>query len=67
MIIVIVTNDHLLNLAKLAHLAPEILVESIEVVLQLTSVHLDLRIVGWVLVQVGEKDGLRVGRLDMFP
>jgi len=65
-IIVIITNDDLLRLAILAHLAPEILVESIEVVLQLTRVHLVLGIVGWVLVQVGKEDGLRVGGLDVF-
>lgn len=35
-------------------------------VLQLTGVHLVLRIVGWVLVQVGQEDGLRVGWLDVF-
>ena len=49
-IIIVITNHHLLDLAKLAHLAPEVLVESIKVVLQLARVHLVLRVVGGVLV-----------------
>jgi hypothetical protein len=57
-VIVIITHNHLLNLPKLAHLAPEILIESIEMVLQLARIHLVLRIVCWVLVQVGQEDGL---------
>jgi hypothetical protein len=65
-IIIIITNNHFLNLPKLTHLAPEILIKSIEVILQLTSIHLVLGIVGGVLVQVWEEDGLRVGRLDVF-
>jgi hypothetical protein len=36
------------------------------VILKLRWVHLVLRIVGGVLVEVGEEDGLRVGWLDMF-
>ena len=52
-IIIIITNHHLLHLAVLAHLAPEILIEGVEVVLQLAGVHLVLGVVGWVLVQVG--------------
>jgi hypothetical protein len=35
-------------------------------ILQLRGVHLVFRVVCWVLVEVGEEDGLRVGRLDMF-
>ena len=35
-------------------------------VLELARVHLVLGIVGGVLVQVGEKDRLRVGGLDVF-
>lgn len=65
-IIVIITHNQFLELAVLAHLAPHILVESIEVVLQLARVHLALRVVGWVLVHVGHQDGLRVGWLDVF-
>jgi hypothetical protein len=65
-IIVIITDDHLLNLPKLAHLAPEVLVESVKVVLQLTRVHLVLWVVGRVLIQVWEEDGLAVGGLDVF-
>jgi len=66
MIIIIITNDNLFNFPKLAHLAPEVLVESVEVVLQLAGVHLDLRVVGGVLVQVGEQNRLAVGGLDVF-
>jgi hypothetical protein len=36
------------------------------VVLQLARIHLVLRVVGWVLVQVWEEDGLAVGGLDVF-
>lgn len=57
-VVVVVTDYHLLYLAVLAHLAPEILVECVEVVLQLTGVHLGLRIIGRVLVEIGEQDGL---------
>lgn len=35
-------------------------------VLQLAGIHLVLRIVGWVLVEVGEEDCLRVGGFDVF-
>lgn len=65
-IIVIVANNHLLDLAILAHLAPKVLVKGIEVVLQLARIHLVLRIVGRVLVQVRQQDRLRVRRLDVF-
>ncbi len=65
-IIIVVTDHNLLRFAILAHLAPEVLVESIEVVLQLAGIHLVLGIVGWVLVEIGEEDGLRVGGLDVF-
>lgn len=59
-VIIIITHNYLLYLAKLAHLAPEILVKGIEMILQLRSVHLDLGVVGGVLVEVGKEDGLRV-------
>lgn len=36
-------------------------------VLQLTGVHLVFGVVGRVLVEVREEDGLRVGGFDMFP
>ena len=65
-IVIVITNDHLLRLAILAHLAPEVLVEGVEVVLQLAGIHLVLGVVGRVLVQVGQQDGLRVGGLDVF-
>ena len=65
-IIVIVANHHLFNLAILAHLAPKVFVKGVEVILQLRWVHLILRVVGGVLVEVGQEDRLRVGGLDMF-
>lgn len=65
-IIIIVTDDHLLHLSVLAHLAPKVLVESVEVVLQLARVHLVLGVVRRVLVQVRQQDRLRVGGLDVL-
>lgn len=65
-IVIVVAYHNLLDLAVLAHLAPEILVEGVEVVLQLARVHLVLGVVGWVLVQVRQQDRLRVRRLDVF-
>ena len=59
-IIIIITHNHLLDLAELAHFAPEVLVKGIEVVLQLASVHLVLRVVRWVLVEVWEQNCLAV-------
>lgn len=66
MIIVIITNHDLLRLAVLAHLAPKVLVEGVEVVLQLARVHLVFGVVGRVLVEVWEEDGLRVGGFDVL-
>lgn len=65
-IVIVIANHHLLRLAVLAHLAPKVLVEGVEVVLQLARVHLVFRIVGRVLVEVGEEDRLRVGGLDVL-
>ncbi len=65
-IIIIITHDHLLHLPVLAHLAPEILVEGVEVVLQLARVHLVLGVVRRVLVQVRQQDGLRVRGFDVL-
>ena len=59
-IIVVVAHDDLLRLAVLAHFAPKVLVEGVEVILQLARVHLVLGVVGRVLVQIGQEDGLRV-------
>lgn len=53
-VIVIIANDNLLNLAIFAHFAPDILIKSIKVVLDLHRVHLILRVVCWVLVKVGQ-------------
>jgi hypothetical protein len=59
-VVVIVADYDLFNLAVLAHLTPEVLVEGVKVVLQLLGVHVALRVVCGVLVEVGEEDGLRV-------
>jgi len=66
MIIIIITNHDLLNLSKLTHLTPKVFIKSIKVILQLRSIHLVLGIVGGVLVEVGQQDGLAVGGLDVF-
>ena len=65
-VIIIITNNHLLNLPKLAHLAPKVLIKRIKVILQLTCIHLILRIIGRVLVEVGQENGLGVRGLDVF-
>ena len=67
-IVVIIAHHHLLDLAVLAHLAPEVLVEGVEVVLELLGVHAALEgvVVGRVLVHVREEDGLGVGGLDVL-
>ena len=57
-IIVVVAHDHLLRLAILAHFAPKVLVEGVEMVLQLRGVHLVFGVIGRVLIEVGKKDGL---------
>ena len=53
-IIVIVTNYHFLNLPKLAHLTPKVLIKRIKVILQLTRIHFVFGIIGRVLVKVWE-------------
>ena len=65
-IVVVIANHHLLRLAVLAHLAPKVLVEGVEVILQLARVHLVLGVVGRVLVQVRQEDGLGVGGFDVL-
>lgn len=65
-VIVVVANDEFLQLAVLAQLAPNVLVEGVKVVLQLRGVHPVLGVVGGVLVEVGHEDGLAVGGLDVF-
>lgn len=57
-VVVIVAHDYLLDLAVLAHLAPEVFVECVKVVLHLAGVHLVLGVVGGVLVEVWEEDRL---------
>ena len=66
MIVIVVADDDFLDLAVLAHLGPEVFVEGVEVVLELGGVHFVLRVVGRVLVEVGQEDGLGVGGLDVF-
>lgn len=65
-VVVVVAHDDLLDLAVFAHLAPDVLVEGVEVVLQLARVHLALGVERRVLVQVREEDRLGVGRLDVL-
>jgi len=60
MVIVVITNYHLFHLTVLAHLAEEILVKRVKVVLQLRGVHLVFGVEGRILVEVGEEDCLRV-------
>lgn len=66
MIIIIVTDNELLELTVLAKFTPNILVESVEVVLELRRVHSVLGVVCRVLVQVWHEDGLTVGRFDVL-
>lgn len=66
-VVVVVAHDELLELAVLAHLAPYVLVEGVEVVLQLRRVHAVLGVEGRVLVQVRHQDRLAVRRLDVLP
>ena len=65
-VVVVVAHHHLFNLAELAHLAPEVLVEGVEVILELRRCHARLAVVGGVLVEVGEEDCLAVGGLDVL-
>lgn len=65
-VIIVITNNQFLEFAIFAHLAPYVLVESVEVILQLAGVHLVLGIVGRILVHVGHEDGLRVRGLHVF-
>jgi hypothetical protein len=65
-VVVVVAHYQLLDKSVLAQLAPNVLVEGVEVHLHLLRVHLVLRIVCRVLVQVREQDGLAVRGLDVF-
>lgn len=65
-VVVIVADHELLELAVLAHLAPDVLVKGVEVVLELRGVHAVLGVEGGVVVQVGHQDRLRVRRLDVL-
>jgi len=66
-VIVIVAHDQLLDLAVLAHLAPDVLVKGVEVVLELRSVHSVLGIEGRVLIKVGHQNRLGVGGFHVLP
>ena len=57
-VIIVIANDDLFNLAKLAHFAPKVLVKGVKVVLQLGGIHLALWIVGRVLIQVWQENRL---------
>lgn len=65
-VVVVVADYELLELTVLAQLAPNILVKSIKVVLQLRRVHAVLGVVRWVLVQVRHQDRLAVRGLDVL-
>ena len=67
MVVVVVADDDLLDLAVLAHFAEEVLVEGVKVVLQLRRIHLVLRVERRVLVQVWQQDRLAIRRLHVFP
>jgi hypothetical protein len=65
-IVVVVADHNLLNQPILAELAPDVLVERVEVVLELRRVHLVVWEKGWVQVKVREEYRLGVGRFDML-
>ena len=65
-VVVVVADYELLELTILAQLAPNILVKSIKVVLQLRRVHAVLGVVRRVLVQVRHQDRLTVRGLDVL-
>lgn len=65
-VVVVVAYYQLLELAVLAQLAPDVLVECVKVVLQLRWVHSVLGVVGRVLIQIGHENGLAVRWLDVF-
>jgi hypothetical protein len=65
-IVVVVAYNQLLDQPVLAQLAPDVLVKGVKVHLHLLRVHLVLRVVRRVLVQVGQQDRLRVRRLDVL-
>ena len=66
MVIVIVAHYDLLHFAVLAHLAPQVLVEGVEMVLELGGIHARFVVVGRILVEIWHEDCLGIGGLDMF-
>jgi len=65
-IVVVVAYYELFDESVLAQLAPDVLVEGVEVHLHLLGVHLVLWVVRRVLIQVRQQDGLAVRGLDVF-
>jgi hypothetical protein len=65
-VVIVVADDDFFDEAVLAHLAPKVLVEGVEVALQLLRAHIVVLVIGRVLVEVREEDGLRVRGLDML-
>lgn len=65
-IVIVIAHDDLFRLPIFAHLAPEVFVEGIKVILQLRGVHLIFGVIGRVLVEVWEENGLGVRGLDVF-
>ena len=65
-VIVIITHDDLFGLAILAHLAPEVFVKGIEMILKLTGVHLIFGIICRILVEIGKENRLRIRRFNML-
>ncbi len=67
MIVIVIAHDDLLQLAKAARLAVEVLEEGVEFVLQLHGRVLVAWLEGGVGVDVGAEDGLRVAGPDVLP
>jgi len=65
-VVVVVAHYHLLDLAKLAHFAPKVLVKGVEVVLELGGCHTRFAVVCRILVKIWQEDCLAVGGLDVF-
>jgi hypothetical protein len=55
------------KVTKLGQFTIQVLVDSIKAFLELPWSELADRVVGWVVVDVREEDGLRKRRLDMLP
>ena len=51
-VVVIVAYHDLFHLAVFTHLAPKVLIEGVKMILQLTRVHLILRVESGILIEV---------------